>query len=203
MKMKREAFHSEVRPAPDALERLERDLKRVGQLPEPLFLCFSCDPYYAGANHFITRVAIEIIQRSGNTVNILTKGGKRACRDFNLLTEMPGSKVGATLTFYDFVKSTEWEPNAALPVERLYMLEFAKELGIETWASIEPVIDPEQSLLIMEAALPFVDTFKIGKLNYHPLAATIDWKAFAQDAVYLMKKNAKKYMIKEDLKKYL
>src|SRR5574340_268140 len=39
------SFHAKVQPAPDVLERLQRDLKRLGVLPEPIFMCFTCDPY--------------------------------------------------------------------------------------------------------------------------------------------------------------
>lgn len=195
----REEFYSKRTPAPDVLERLKRDMMRVGQLHEPVFLCFSCDPYCIGADTTITREAIKIILSHGNTVNILTKGGMRAVRDFDLL-KGTASKVGATLTFFDNKLSKIWEPNAALPWERRFMLRSAKETaGIETWASIEPVIVPSESLKSMEVAMPWVDTFKIGKLNHHPLAKEIDWAKFLEDAVALCEKHNKAYVIKQDL----
>lgn len=202
LRMTREAFHSRVTPAPDVLERLKRDMMRVGQLPEPVFLCFSCDPYCAGEDTSITREAIKIILSHGNTVNILTKGGGiQATRDLDLL-KGTASKVGATLTFFDGELSQTWEPNAALPWNRRYVLRVAKEMGIETWASIEPVIVPSESLRVMEVAMPFVDTFKIGKLNHHPLAKEIDWAKFLEDAVSLCDDYGKPYVIKQDLLKF-
>ena len=199
--MDKGVFHAETAPAPFVLERLERDMKRVGKLPEPVFLCFTCDPYF-GKGPFgygdITRDAIDIIVKSGNRVNILTKGGKRAIKDFGVL-ERSRSMIGATLTFYSDIYSREWEPCAALPESRILMLEQAKACGIETWASIEPVIVPQQSLMIMERAAPYVDIFKIGKWNHDKRANEIDWRKFAKDAVTLCEKYGKKWLLKKDL----
>jgi DNA repair photolyase len=198
--MSRGAFHAHCDAAPDVLERLKSDMLRVGVLPEPVFLCFTTDPYCADAPRGITRKAIEIILKSGNRVNILTKGGGRAIDDFGLLSLVQGNKVGATLTFNSTKLSNLWEPYATWPTNRLMMLDSAKENGIETWASIEPVIDPEESLAIMEAAIPYVDEFKIGRWNHDPRAKLIDWKDFANRAQDLMEKHGKRYMIKRELK---
>lgn len=194
-----EAFHASVTAAPDVLERLERDMKRVGVLPEPIFLCFTCDPYCVDAPEGVTRKAIQIITQSGNRVNILTKGGTRACSDFDLLARSK-SNIGATLTFSMASSSSHWEVKGALPKDRIDMLMLAKASGIETWASIEPVIDPSQSLVAMEYAIPYVDTFKIGKWNHDSRAKDIDWKDFAQKAKALMEKHGKKYMFKKELR---
>jgi len=195
----RATFHASVTPAPDVLERLKADMKRVGVLDEPIFMCFTCDPYCIDAPEGITRAAIKIIIESGNRVNILTKAGVKAKKDFDLLCSVHGNKIGATLTFYDLSKSVKWEPRASWPSSRIIMLEDAKFIGIQTWASIEPVIIPGESLAIMEEAIPYVDEFKIGKLNHHPLAQEINWKDFALKAVDLMEKHNKKYLLKQDL----
>lgn len=199
-RVSKEAFHASVTPAPDVLERLERDMKRVGVLPEPIFLCFTCDPYCLDSPTGITSKAIQIILRYGNRVNILTKGGVMAARDFDLLSSVKGNKVGATLTFVSPILSMEWEPKASLPLSRLAMLGIANSKGIETWASIEPVIVPDESLAIMRSAIPYVDTFKIGKWNHDPRAEEIDWKDFAQKAKALMEKHGKRYMFKKELR---
>ena len=200
----RKAFKEKVAPAPDVLARITKDLNRLGTLSEPIFLCFTCDPYPEdNALSQLTREVIEIVNETGNAVNILTKAGTRAVRDFDLLPRNPRNKIGATLTFYRSIISTQWEPRAASPEDRLAMLKIAQSEGIQTWASIEPVIMPSESLKIMELALPYVDEFKIGKWNHDKAADAIDWRKFAGDAMALMEKNKKRYVLKDDLKAYL
>ena len=75
--------------------------------------------------------------------------------------------------------------------------------GIPTWVSLEPVLDPAVALEIIRQTHPFVDLFKVGKLNYHPLAKSIDWPQFARDAVTLLKSLGKAYYVKNDLSCYL
>jgi hypothetical protein len=81
------------------------------------------------------------------------------------------------------------------------MLRGAHRLGITTWASIEPVIIPSESLEIMDRAIPFTDEFKIGKWNHDKEADKINWHKFRADAEALMRKYHKKYVLKEDLLK--
>ena len=131
----------------------------------------------------------------------MSKGGKRAEKDLSMLGA--GDKVGATLTFTDPADSLEWEPGAAPPAERFALLEKAKSLGLTTWASLEPVIDPEQSLEIIRRAHEYVDTFKVGTLNHHPLAREIDWYRFGSQAVELLDELGCGYYIKNDLRKHL
>ena len=191
-------FHSSIGTAPDLFARIARDCRK--KLPEPIFLCFLCDVYPANHDiHGITREVIKIIIDSGNAVNILTKGGTRAVKDFDLLARDPRNKIGATLTFLDNALSRHWEPLAALPDDRLQMLSAAKDAGITTWASVEPVIVPSESLRAMYFAAPFVDEFKIGKWNHDPRAKEIDWTKFYQDAKNLMEHLGKKHMFKVDL----
>lgn len=200
----RHRFKSKVEPAPNVLDRITKDLRRVGKLPEPVFLCFTCDPYPADPLvNMYTRDIIEIVLNSDNAVNILTKAGTRATRDFDMIETDRRCKIGATLTFFDEALSREWEPGAAAPINRVELLRTAKARGITTWASIEPVIIPSETLKIMELALPYVDEFKIGKWNHDKAADAIDWRKFSGDAVALMEKNGKRYVLKDDLRKYL
>lgn len=203
LRMSRNQFHRSSVAAPDVLERLTKDIDRIGIVKEPIFLCFTCDPYCEGAPTDITRQAIRIINASGNAVNILTKGGTRTCGDFDLLTTNPGNKIGATLTFSCEESSIYWEPKAAVYWDRLIMLRNAKRKGIQTWASIEPVINPQESLEIMEMAIPYVDVFKIGKWNHDKRAREINWRDFVLRAKELMERNGKRYMFKKEIRSYL
>ncbi len=200
-RMSAKKFHGSITVKQHCMERLETDLKNFGRQEKPIFLSFMCDPYPAQPDLWhVTREAIRMITRYGNAVNILTKGGIRAARDFQLLTGDPRNRFGATLTFIDPRKSKEREPLAAKPNDRLEALSDAKDMGIYTWASIEPVLEPAESLAIMEAALPYVDEFKIGKWNHNEEEASkIDWAAFLKAAEKMMIAAKKTYVLKNDL----
>ena len=72
-----------------------------------------------------------------------------------------------------------------------------------TWVSLEPVLEPAASLEIIRETAPYVNLFKVGKLNYHPMARSIDWRAFGLAAIALLESLGKPYYIKKDLAAYL
>lgn len=199
-KVDRGFFHESVLPQPDVLERLANDVdgKTFNEL---IFLCFSCDPYPLGVTNTITRQAIEIIKASGNNVRILTKNGEDAMTDFDLLDSK--DEFGVTLTVRGADQQAQWEPKAGSAQTRVRALKEAHCRGITTWASLEPVIDTNDTLWFIRAIAPFTDIIKIGKLNYHPHASTIDWAKFARDARDLCESLGVNYVLKNDLKAYL
>jgi DNA repair photolyase len=164
----------------------------------PVLLCFTCDPYQPiEAETKLTRQTIEILHSVGLRVTILTKAGLRAVRDFDHLG--PGDAFATTLTCTDNHDSEEWEPGAALPGERIASLYGAARLGVETWVSLEPVLFPEDTKVLVQMTKGFVAHYKVGMLNYHKHADTIDWKAFGWDIKEFLDKLGVKYMIKKDL----
>ena len=199
----KERFHLDPQPRIGVIDKLKKDASKIGGAEKrPVMLSFTSDPYqHLDAQEQLTRQAIKALKANLLKVVILTKGGTRAERDFDLLDGR--DFVGATLTFISNKDSLEWEPGAALPHERMQMLMRAKERGIQTWASLEPVIDPEQSLEIIRQTHPFVDLYKVGTLNHHSRAKEIDWAKFARDVVKLLQELNCKYYIKDDLRKYL
>lgn len=200
---------SKPRPRVDVIAKLERELARNFSLlapatQTPVLLCFTTDPYQPlAAETNVTRRAIELLHEYGYPVHILTKGGMRAAEDFDLLGSNAGDAFATTLTFLHDADSEQWEPHAALPADRLRAIAAAHSRGITTWVSLEPVIDPEQSLEIIDRTHHYVDLFKVGTLNYHELAATIDWHSFARRAVDLLEELGVSYYIKNDLRRYL
>ena len=189
-------------PRVNLLRALERDLADIGSGPEPAFLCFTCDPYQPVAvESGITRSAIEMLHQHGRAVRVLSKGGTAALPDLHLYG--PEDDYGCTLTSLDPEVSRKWEPGAAVPSDRLAALRAFHDAGIPTWISLEPVIDPQATLEIIRQTSSIVDEYKVGKLNYDKLAATIDWAAFARQAVDLLESLGKAYYIKADLRAYL
>lgn len=200
LQISREEFDN-PQPRADIIKRLLKDCieLRKKDLHYKILLCFSCDPYQQINDQFqLTRQAIEILHFHGQNVIILTKGGHRASNDIPLL--QPGDEFAATLTCINSIDSVKWEPNADPPKDRMNALLKAKSHGIYTWVSLEPVLYPEQSLEIIELTHKHVDKYKLGTLNYHPRAATINWKKYGTEAIALLESLHKDYYIKDDLK---
>lgn len=198
LRMTREAF-AKPEPRLDVLLRLEKDLKKGDYAGKEVFLCFTTDPYNeADEKYQLTRQAIQMLHAYEVKVKILTKAGERSKRDFDLLAgERPDlSYYGASLT----TSNSLYEPYAAPLQERITTLNIAYLLGIPTWASLEPVIDPVCTLAAIDVTHPFVDFYAVGKWNHDPRAKLIDWKKFHDEVVAKLEGYGKKYYIKNDLK---
>ena len=187
-------------PTPRDLTGLERSAAKAC---DQVLLSFVGDPYCpAERTYRNTRKALDILRAADCSVAILTKGGLRCLDDIETFRTWPDRriKVGATLTFADPDRSRAVEPGAATPGERIAALKSLHEAGIRTWASIEPVIDPEESLAAIAASLPYVDAYKIGKLNHQ--ATTIDWTAFCTRAAEMVRSAGRRLYVKADLRKF-
>ena len=178
------------------LSRLIDEAPRWSGTDKRVLLCFSCDPYQPlDEDEKLTRSVIQVLKENNIHFQILTKGGLRATRDFDLYG--PGDAFASTLTYTDRHESEANEPGAAIPIERIEAIRLAHERGIETWASLEPVMDVEQSLDIIRMTSEFVDFYKIGKLNHY--RSDINWRNFGIRAISLCRARGKKYYIKNDL----
>ncbi len=190
------------RPRNNIIKELEKEAK-IG-IAQQVLLCFMSDPYCNLEMHTgLTRHCLEILDAYDVPVAILTKGGTRIFRDMDIILRMKHVKIGATLTFNNDADSREWEQNAALPSDRIEMLSQMHSAGIKTWVSIEPVIDPAQSIALIESTLQFVDQYKIGKLNHNKLADKICWSVFGNTSISILRDAGKDFYIKNDLAKFV
>ena len=203
----REKFNS---PSPRAgvLGKLLQDADELGRLHEQrsILLSFTCDTYQEiDVRYKLTREALKILLPRGLNVTILTKGGARSERDFDLLAQYPDQVTyAATLVFTNEEQRRVYETGTAAPTaERIAALKRAHGLGIRTWVSLEPVFDPVQSLDLIRQTHEFVDLYKVGTLNYMQEAKAIDWAAFGYDAIALLDSLGKDHYIKVDLKRHL
>ena len=191
----RKDFQNVTTRGPDFLRRVERDAAKYAAagVTGQVLLCFTGDAYCnLDVSEQITRRVIRVLHAHGLSFQVLTKGGSRALRDLDLYR--PGDAFATTLTFApdflgggDETRSQTFEPGAASPANRIATIEKFHRAGVPTWVSLEPVLDPTEALTLIEVARPFVDLFKVGTLNYHPLAKSIDWRRFGQNAIALLK----------------
>jgi len=193
-------FHTKQSVRPGVLGMLRKEASKYRDTDCRVLLCFSCDPYQPLDVHSkTTRDVIKILQAHNIPIQILTKGGARAQRDFDLYRSC--DIFGTTLTTLTPSESHRTEPQAALPADRIETIKEAKNKGIETWVSLEPVLDAKQSLQIIRETHSFVDLFRIGKLNHR--ASNINWRAFGKQAINLCRDFGTDYYIKADLATFL
>ena len=194
-----------IQPRKNWFDQMEKDCKKLtkNRCQEIILMSFTSDPYQPCEEKFkVTRLAMSMMNRYGLNFGVLTKGGTRACRDFDLLSKNPKNQFACTLTTDIDSESLEWEPGAALPSDRIEALRKAHALGIDTWVSFEPVINPEAVPRLIDKTHKFVNLYKIGKLNYHKKASEIDWSSYLQTVEAKLHQYGKKYIVKKDLEAY-
>lgn len=106
-------------------------------------------------------------------------------------------KVGFTLTGMD-----ELEPGASTNEQRIEAMKKIHGMGLQTWASIEPVISIKQSYKMICKTWEFCDEYRIGllsgKKNYSPMDV-LDF----MDHVYGLSKGEKAIIWKDSVNKYI
>jgi DNA repair photolyase len=206
-------FHRRAVPRKNILAQLTRDAKRQSER-RLVHLCFTCDPYPRASGslspetHHITQSAIYALKDAGHGIQILTKGGMASTADIHLLDEQ--DEYATTLTLDNRNESRLWEPFAALPEDRVEALNYATSYGVIAWASLEPVIYPEQSLRMLDRALGAgISKVKIGPLNYRDrlpkwlasaVPENVDWKGFVAEARKMCGEWGVECILKNDLK---
>lgn len=200
-KIDRNEFHSKQRER-DILRKLEADCKELRCSEERVLLCFTCDPYQKLNDEIgLTRKVLELFNFYNIPFQILTKAGHRAEADFDLYKKRDA--FATTLTFLNEQKSLYYEPEAALPMDRISTIKKAKELGINTWVSFEPVLNDNEVFKLLDQTYKFVDLYKVGKISNFKTDKVIDWHYFANEIVKRLKYYKKDYYIKRDLAVYL
>lgn len=187
-------------PTEKGFQELELSAKKFEGCNQQILLSFTGDPY-CDMDPQYTRRVLEILHKYNHKVAILTKGGNRLLTDIDLFKKFDDRiKVGATLTFDNEKDSLEWEPGAALPIERINALKTISDQGIKTWISFEPVIIPEQSISLLRIVAGFTDHVRIGKLNqYKGIDKQINWANFIEKAVGICRLEGLPFYIKNDL----
>lgn len=201
---KREDFYGKQHHRKYVLPKLSSDLEEMSRNKDKrrVLLCFICDPYQKDNDfNYLTRECLQMFHRYGVNFQILTKGGMKAARDFDLYKT--NDAYAATLTFADETKSREWEPFAATPEDRINSVIEAKKREIETWVSFEPVIDPKETFELIDKTYEYTDLYKIGKINRYNTGISVDWEKFTYCVINYLEKLGKKYYIKDSLKPYL
>lgn len=197
--------NSNIRERNDFIESLKRDARNIKDRTKQVLLSFTTDPYNSQEPiKRLTRKSLEILFENKIPCSVLTKAGTKSLVDIDLFKKFGNSiQVGATLTFDNDKDSLEWEPGASLPDDRIEMLKILKRNNVKTFASFEPVIEPEQSINLINKTIEFVDIFKIGKLNnnFKEIQDRINWSDFLGKVVRILRGKNKPFYVKYDLRR--
>lgn len=198
-----ERFHGQPYARKGVLEGLAKELPAFSGTDDPILMCFIADPYQdLDIGLELTREVLKLMVAHDAPFAILTKQGDRAPRDFDLLRRARSAKFGVTLTAIREGDRVHWEPKCGTIQGRLEALRRAHEDNIRTWVSLEPILYPRDTVTLLEHLADIVDEFKIGRLNYHEHAKTIDWPQARADILDTIKRLGieNKCYIKESLR---
>jgi hypothetical protein len=198
------------------LSKLEASIKRYEGTSKYVHLSFAGDPYDLSRyrkskskddTNIVTRQTLELCLKYRVPVQILTKGGLYCVKDGDLFEQFGKSiRVGQSLTFFNPQLSKTYEPNAALPQERLDALAILKHRNIPTWASFEPVIDSGETLTLLQECLDndLCDYYRIGAFSsssgLKETPSRVDWEAFVSVALKLINRYDARAYFKKDLR---
>lgn len=156
----RSCFTSEY----DVARKFERELKAHKEqliADGGIFFSFITDPCLPETISLTRRCAIMAMEQNV-PVTILTKMAQWSYGISSLDMIDVGKErgllcVGFTLTGHD-----EMEPKADSNAARISAMKLLHDQGIKTFASIEPVIDFDSSLSMIEQTIDFCDLYRIG-----------------------------------------
>jgi len=136
-------FESKLLMKPNAPELLERELSASNYVPKIIALGSNTDPYQPIERRYqITRRILEVLERAGHPVGIVTKSAL-VLRDLDILARMAKRdlvKVALSVTTLDPKLARVMEPRAATPPRRLDALRQLVKAGVPASALVAPVI---------------------------------------------------------------
>lgn len=152
-------FETKIVFKPEAAHLLEKELSRASYKPAVMVLGSNTDPYQPVERTLsITRSVLEVLERFGNPVGIVTKSAG-VLRDADILARMAArnlAKVHISITTLDPVLARALEPRAASPARRLAAVRELRASGIPVGVMASPMIpgvnDAELESILREAA---------------------------------------------------
>ena len=166
----------------NALELLDKELPRLKDKIEYVFMCFTTDPFMY-KQPSIQQLSLEILARLNQDAVkavLISKGiylSELSGKTFN-----EDNEYGATVVSLSEDFRHRFEPFAAPALERIASLQSLHAAGLKTWVSIEPYPTPNiirQDLDEILKTISFVDRIVFGKWNYNRHATSyIAYKEF-------------------------
>ncbi len=200
LRMSREQFHESCTVRREAiLAELEAECQKHKGYGQPVLMCFTSDPFAALTANIVTPAACEILHRAGYIPVLLTKNPLRAVAPPSMAQRLREAGVWLGVTLTCILDAWKVEPNAANYTSRVAALMLAKQHGLRTWVSVEPVIDAGDIIHILRNYHEYGDIWKFGRLNHDSSDPTdyLDYTERLQNIIQGLPKL--RYYIKDDL----
>ncbi len=159
----------------NALELLDKELPRLKDKIEYVFMCFTTDPFMYG-QPAIQQLSLEILERlNQDSVKavLISKGVYPSLLSDKTYNE--NNEYGSTIVSLSEDFRQRFEPFTATAQERISGLRQLHDAGLKTWISIEPYPTPNiirQDLDEILEAVSFTDRIVFGKWNYNKHATS-------------------------------
>lgn len=174
--VKREKWGTPVLRA-DFLARFEKAAYTLRNDLREILFSFATDPCGTPEQVEVMDEVLKIAEMRELHLTILTKNPLAATPLFDTMARNEW-KLGTTICFLSEELRTEWEPEAPCVALRRVGLLHARDAGVKTWVSVEPVVNFDEGLAAVMVAREIADTVKVGRWNHDARANAIDWKAF-------------------------
>lgn len=136
-------FETKLYAKTNAPEILEQQLAHPRYQPKTIALGTVTDPYQPiEREHRITRGILEVLDRTGHPVGIVTKSAL-VLRDLDILSRMAARglvKVAISVTTLDRRVARKMEPRAATPPKRIETIRLLSEAGVPTQVMVAPIV---------------------------------------------------------------
>jgi DNA repair photolyase len=136
-------FETKLYAKTNAAELLERELANPRYVPKFIALGAVTDPYQPiEREHGITRSVLEVLERTGHPVGIVTKSAL-VTRDADILGRMAArglAKVAMSVTTLDRGVARKMEPRAATPPRRLEAIMTLSAASVPVVAMVAPIV---------------------------------------------------------------
>jgi DNA repair photolyase len=136
-------FETRLMFKPELPELLEKELSKPGYQAKPVALGANTDPYQPIERTLgITRRVLEVLERFGHPVTIVTKSAG-VLRDLDILQRMAARNlvhVCLSVTTLDLKLARAMEPRAATPLKRLEAVAALAKAGVPVGVLAAPMI---------------------------------------------------------------
>ncbi len=136
-------FETKLMFKPELPALLEKELSRPGYIARPVALGANTDPYQPIERTLqITRQVLEVLERFGHPVTIVTKSAG-ILRDLDILKRLAARNlvhVCLSITTLDATLARRMEPRAASPARRLAAMQALAQAGIPVGVLAAPMI---------------------------------------------------------------